>query len=70
MSVAAYGFILQKRGWLKPILLIAVLLIFCQGGGAVSLILHNPQNRYWPKPTIIRINQHIRDTLSPFIYNS
>jgi hypothetical protein len=63
----AFSRVLARRAQLKPIMAAAVLLLFLQGGGALTFILRSDNTWYWPNATVRHVNSAARRALSPII---
>jgi hypothetical protein len=67
MMVVAAGYILRKLPYLKLASLIAVLLLFTQGGGAITHIVLSDDTWYWQNSTVIKANHAAKKVLRPLI---
>lgn len=51
----------------KPVAVVAVLLLFLQGGGVISFILRSDAGWYWQNSTVWHVNNAARRSLAPFV---
>lgn len=51
----------------RPLLAMAVLLLFLQGGGVFTFIMRSDSSWYWPNSTVIKMNDTARAWLDPVI---
>lgn len=67
MAVSAWARLLQRRVMLKALVLIGVLVLLTQGGGAVTLILRSSDNWYWQQGIVIKANHAAKKILQPLV---
>lgn len=62
-----------KYASLKPILLVAMLILFLQGGGIMTYIIRSDpadDNWYWKQPQVVEVNHIVRSTLHKVVIGS
>ncbi len=69
MLVLALGFNrwLRRRPRLKLGLLAAALLLFSQGGGALTYFVYSQPDWYWQSPAVIRFNNDAQAVIKPLV---
>lgn len=65
--IKALGVALNRLKNVKMIVVLAVILLFAQGGGIVSFVVRSNTAWYWPNSTIEHINGGAKRLLSPFV---
>jgi hypothetical protein len=71
MLIIALGFrqLFGHKAHLKVALLMAVFLLFLQGGGALTYILNSNQSWYWQNRVVSRVNRAAQGALGPLVVN-
>lgn len=73
LMIAAYSVLIQRispkrsRDKYKSILLVATLIFFLQGGGALTHIAQGGDDWYWQNSTAINTGRTVRNIVKPFI---
>lgn len=63
----AFKRLFGQRNQLKAALLVGLLVLFLQGGGALTYIVDSNQNWYWQNKAVVRINELAQQFVKPFI---
>lgn len=68
MIVVATAFALRRRSYIiKLAVFIAAMLLFTQGGGAITHIVQSQDNWYWQSPKVIKANHAAKKILTPLV---
>lgn len=57
----------RTRPRVKPMLALAVLILFIEGGGIFTFIVRSDNSWYWNNPVVQRVNNGARRVVSPFL---
>jgi hypothetical protein len=69
VTATAFKFLLDKRHMLKPWIVILFVLLFSQGGGAITFIMRSDPSWYWENNTFIdKSNQRVQNIVKHVVY--
>jgi hypothetical protein len=63
----ALHLLLGKKQWLKTVFATLAILLFLDGGGVFTFIVHSNNPYYWPKPYAQHLSDSAKHAVSPFI---